>query len=435
MPFMTANSFFGLVPETTRGSAATINTASVGYYPIMSPQLTPEVTWLHNESFYGSPAKTYDAVPGVRSDKFSGKVYLLQDVFPNLVRAALGGNDSAASGSVSGQSASAGALAGGITAASVISLTSGSVVQYTYTASPTFVYANGATASVTSISGAASVFNLNGVIQNAASSTFQIPLASALGVASATGLTGSVQVQVGSKPAYQHVIGLANSASAGSQPPSYTLYNDSVDALYSVAGSQLVDMSISFASNAAVECTFNFVGNAASITNAASVQSATSASAFSSSYLIPAWSTSASIAGTAVTLINAATLDIKRNSAPIFTIGQQSPYKNFAGPIEVSGKLTVVVESSTATYFTNALARSQQSLTFQFTDPTATNGTGSTVTFQMTNAQFEMPLIKQDKEYVEMDLNFEAIANSTDQTAGGYSPVKAIIVNNFGFTY
>ena len=62
-----------------------------------SAKVTPKITWLNDPDFRGSPVASYDQVPGVRSDEFTGKTFLYNDVFPQLVRATLGSTDTVAS--------------------------------------------------------------------------------------------------------------------------------------------------------------------------------------------------------------------------------------------------------------------------------------------------------------------------------------------------
>lgn len=319
---MTANSYWGLASESGSSVSSSANygvAASISTFtPIGSPKLSPDLKWLDDSDFRGSPVMHYDQVPGVRADKFSGKTFMYSDVYPNLIRAALGGSDSVAS---------------------------------------------------------------------------------------------SV-----------HTIGVGNFPNTGSQAPSYTLINNSVDATYQLTASRLVDMSISFAADAAVETTFNFVGNAASTVASVTPNESTQ-------HLVPSWACSASIGGASVAVVESATLDIKRNTAPIHTLGQQGPYNNFQGPIDVVGKLAFVVEAG-ETYWANSLVRDQQPLILKFTDP----ATGYYVQFQMSAIQLEMPVIDQAKAYVSLQANYTAVANTTDAITG-YSPILAKIYNNVSTPY
>ena len=319
MPYMSANSDFGLAVEAVYGTAASVST----YMPIGSPKVSPTLVWLDDSDFRGSPVMHYDQVPGVRHDMFSGKVFMFTDVYPNLLRAALGGTDTVTK------------------------------------------------------SGSASI----------------------------------------------HTIPLINSPSTGSQAPSYTIVNNSVDNQYVITACRLVDMSITFAAAAAVETTFNFTGNISTITGASVVNESTQ-------HFVPAWNCSASLGGVNVTVVESAQLDIKRNTAPIFTLGGQGPYNNFQGPIEVSGSLVFVVEASETNY-ANALTRDQQQLYLLFTDPVTNNY----VSFQMSAIQLEDPVIDQSKPYVTLQSKFTAVANTTDQTGTGYSPLLVTIKNNTSTPY
>ena len=128
-------------------------------------------------------------------------------------------------------------------------------------------------------------------------------------------------------------------------------------------------------------------------------------------------------------MVEGATLDIKRGTAPIHTIGQQGPYNNFQGPLEVAGTANFVVESGQS-WFANAMTRNQQAIILQFTDP----ATGYYVRFQMSACQLEDPVIDQSKNYISLGTKFIAVANTTDAISG-YAPIRAIISNNVATAY
>ena len=333
MPYMTANSYWGLASEsgssitstTNYGVAAIIST----FTPISGPKLTPNLKWMDDSDFRGSPVMHYDQVPGVRHDSFSGKTFLYSDVYPNLIRGVLGGMDSYA----------------------------------------------------------ASI----------------------------------------------HTIGVLNSPSVGSQAPSYTINNYSVDNYWQMTGCRVVDLAISFSAEAAVETSFNFIGNPA-----ASVANASVAVNESTQSLVPSWSCSASIASTpggtaaSVAVVESGTLDIKRNTAPIHTLGQQAPYRNFQGPIDVGGQLNFVMESDV--YYNLGLGPigQQVALYLKFTDPE----TNAYVYFQMSNVQLMDPQIDQSKAYISLSTKYVAIANTTDAIPGtGYSPILCKVFNSVATAY
>jgi hypothetical protein len=321
LPLMTANSYWGMAVESTYGTAASISTMT----PINSPKVTPGVKWLDDADFRGSPVAIYDKVAGVYMAQFDGKTYTYTDVYPNLLRAALGSNDSVAS------------VGGGL---------------------------------------------------------------------------------------YTHTIGLQNQPNTGSQPPSYTLISDSVDATYQMVASRLDSLNVSFAADAAVENTFSFKCNQPTVV--ASVSSTPS----STQHLIPAWNCSASIGGAAVYVVENWSLDIKRGTSQIYALGSESAVSNFCGPISVDGKCTFIVQQG-ETYWANALTRDQQVVAFTLTDPF----TGYSIQYTMNTVQLTDPVINQGKNYVELDLGFTAVANTSNSVTFGYSPIVCTVTNNISTAY
>lgn len=320
-PLMTANSYFGMAVESTYNVPASVSV----WTPVNSPKVTPGIKFLMDTDFRGSPVMDYDNIAGVFAATFDAKTYTYTDTYPNLLRAALGSQD---------------------TVASV----------------------------------GASVFS--------------------------------------------HTIGLQNSPNTGSQSPSYTIWNNSVDAMYQMTASRLDTLSVSFAADAAVENSFSFKCDQP--TQVASVSGLPE----SSQHLIPAWNCSASIGGVPSFVIETFDLDIKRGTSQIYALGSQSAVSNFQGPITASGKTTMIVQQNEP-YFTEALERFQQSLSFTLQDPF----TGFSILYQMSTVQLTDPVISQGKNYVELDLNFTAIANLTDTVTFGYSPIKTVVLNNVSTPY
>ena len=326
--YLVANSYLGIMPETTRG---TLNSGGTPVYiPVTAPQVTPMQTFLRDEALRGSPVMVYDQVQGVRHDEYDAKFYLFADTFPNLVKAVLGGTDTV----------------------------------------------------------------------------------------------------TGAGP-YTHNIKLLNNASTGSQPQSYSIMDFDGANFFTLLGAQADQLEISFGAEAAAEATVKFMANP--YTSGTSATSPFSAPSLSTVHMIPAWDTVISVAGTPYTYISDGTLTIARKTAPIFTMGAQAPYQNFAGPIEVSGKFTAVVNSQSDPWSTGsgatALTRSPQALVITFTDPNdSSGGTQFSVSFTMTQAQFQNVKRTRGKAYTEVEVEFTANADATDATTG-YSPIQANIIN------
>ena len=200
---------------------------------------------------------------------------------------------------------------------------------------------------------------------------------------------------------------------------------------FTLLGAQADQLDISFGAEAAAEATVKFMANP--YTSGTSATSPFSAPSLSTVHMIPAWDTVISVAGTPYTYISDGTLTLARKTAPIFTMGAQAPYQNFAGPIEVSGKFTAVVNSQSDPWSTGtgatALTRSPQALVITFTDPNdSSGGTQFSVSFTMTQAQFQNVKRTRGKAYTEVEVEFTANADATDATTG-YSPIQANIIN------
>jgi len=58
-----------------------------------------------------------------------------------------------------------------------------------------------------------------------------------------------------------------------------------------------------------------------------------------------------------------------------------------------------------------------------------TSATNHSIKLQMSDVQFHDPKRSVGKEYVELTVNFDAQANTTDATNGGYAPIKATVKN------
>jgi hypothetical protein len=222
---------------------------------------------------------------------------------------------------------------------------------------------------------------------------------------------------------WTHTIGLINQPNTGSQPPSYTLLLDSVDNTYQITAARAVSLSLSFSADAVVEASLDYTGNIS--TTVASVSVNESAQTF-----IPAWGCAASISGASVAVVEKMTLDIKRGTAPIFTLGSQGPYNNFAGPCGVTGSLTFVIEAGEP-YYAEALTHSQVPMVLQFIDPV----TNYFLQFTMSKVQLMDPVVDLGAAFVTLDAKFEAIANTTDAIYPGFSPIQFLAKNGISQAY
>jgi hypothetical protein len=241
-------------------------------------------------------------------------------------------------------------------------------------------------------------------------------------------ILGGGDTVTGSSP-YAHNIKLLNNNTNGSQPPSVTIQDFDGATAFQMTGAQMSELSLTFGAEAAAEWSAKFMGNPYT-------QIATPSASFSTASFVPGWDISTSIAGTSVAYVAEGEIRLNRNTAPIFTMGTQAPRVSFAGPLEVSGRLLCVVET-TSDIFSNAtngyaLNRSPQPLVVTMTDPVSSN----TVAFTMTKVQYQDVKRQRGKSFVEVEVNFTANANSTDAASGsGYSPISTITTNNVSTAY
>lgn len=256
----------------------------------------------------------------------------------------------------------------------------------------------------------------------------------------AKSILGGTDTVTGSS-VYTHNIKLLNNAATGSQPQSYSILDFDGANYFTMTGAQADSLNITFGAEAAADATVKFMANP--YTSYTSAPAPFTSLSLSTEHMIPAWDTTITVSGinsgAALTYIQTGELMLARKTAPIFTMGTQAPLVNFAGPIEVTGKFTAVVNTNADAWSTGssaeALTRSPQVVTITMTDPNdSTSATNHSIAFTMTSVQFHDVKRTRGKEYTEVELSFTANANATDATTG-YSPVQATIVNATAAAY
>jgi hypothetical protein len=133
-----------------------------------------------------------------------------------------------------------------------------------------------------------------------------------------------------------------------------------------------------------------------------------------------------SMGGNATAKVLSAEYAWKRDSAgEINTLqGLQDPLSIFVGTLDLSIKIKLVPNDDTETnYFLNG---TQNGITLTATQGTSTAGNG--VVVQCTSVNYNDANITRDKAYVEVDLDIDALANTTDRVGStGYSPSKVTL--------
>lgn len=250
-------------------------------------------------------------------------------------------------------------------------------------------------------------------------------------------ILGGTDVVTGSGP-YVHTIPMLFSIATGSQPPSYTLGDFDAGAagtttIRQFLAGQIDSLSLDFASDDMLTVSGKFLTEKPGTTSAPTLSS----SSFSSEIFVPGWNCAVTIATVTSSLIQTGTIDIKRNVKPEFTLGAQSPYRLWASPLEVSGKVSCIFDSGSDPLIGNTLLAAATTRTplvvdYLFTEPTS----GDTMTLQMSQVQFMTPKISRTDSMVKIDAEWSAEANETDAlTTATFAPMRAIVTNSHSTTY
>jgi hypothetical protein len=235
------------------------------------------------------------------------------------------------------------------------------------------------------------------------------------------GLLGSVATTGASAP-YTHTISLFNSLASGGdvQPISYTLTDFYAVDVRSYPGCQFSDFSLKFNADGMLEYD-------AKSTGWASETVSDPTPTFSTILPTPVWRGTVSVGGSAVSTAMTGNIDMKRPATPIYGISNtQDPYQVFLGPLEVTGKITFVMDNDNQ--LLNFLNNSQPALVFNW----AYGAGASAVQIQatLTKGAYTTGVIERGEDFVQVSVDFNAQANTTDDGAsGGFSPIKWVLKN------
>lgn len=231
-------------------------------------------------------------------------------------------------------------------------------------------------------------------------------------------LLGGSDVKTGSSAPYKHTVGLFNTASLGSQPPSFTLvwFDGHINRRFTYG--VLVTFVVTFMADGKVEVATKW------ITGPETTATTTYTPVFTTEHMVPGWDYKVTIGSTTMPNVISGEIKGTRDTKPIFTGGKQTVFQNFAGDLDFTGKLVVVLTRTDATIL-HGLERSEQASTITFKDPATTH----TVAFTMAALQLENPSEKPGKKYVEVTTDWQAVANTTDAVTPGWSSVKGVVEN------
>jgi hypothetical protein len=235
------------------------------------------------------------------------------------------------------------------------------------------------------------------------------------------GLLGSVATTGASAP-YTHTISLFNSLASGGdvQPISYTLTDFYAVDVRSYPGCQFSDFSLKFNADGMLEYDAKSTGWASEVVSDPTPT-------FSTVLPTPVWRGTVSVGGSTVATAMTGNIDMKRPATPIYGISAtQDPYQVFLGPLEVTGKITFVMEDDSE--LLNFLNNTQPALVFNW----AYGSGASEVQIQatLTKGAYTTGVIERGEDFVQVSVDFNAQANTTDDGAsGGFSPIKWVLKN------
>jgi hypothetical protein len=235
------------------------------------------------------------------------------------------------------------------------------------------------------------------------------------------GLLGSVATTGASAP-YTHTISLKNSLTSGAddQPISYTLTDFYAADVRSYPGCQFSDFSLKFNADGMLEYDTKTTGFASS---AVSDPTPT----FSTVLPTPVWRGTVSIGGSAVSNAMNGNIDMKRNVTPVYGIAStQNPYQVFLGPLEVTGKITFMMENDDQ--LTNFLSNTQPAVVLNW----AYGAGAAAVQIQatITKGAYTAAVIERGDDFVTVAIELNGQGNTTDAgSTGGFAPIKWVLQN------
>jgi hypothetical protein len=235
------------------------------------------------------------------------------------------------------------------------------------------------------------------------------------------GLLGSVATTGASAP-YTHTISLKNSLTSGAddQPISYTLTDFYAADVRSYPGCQFSDFSLKFNADGMLEYETKTTGWLSSAV-------ADPTPSFSTILPTPVWRGTVSIGGSAVSTGMTGNIDMKRNVTPVYGISStQNPFNVFLGPLEVSGKITFIMEDDTE--LTRYLTNTQPAIVLNW----AYGAGAAAVQIQatITKGAYTAAVIERGDDFVKVTVDINAQGNTTDAgSTGGFSAIKWVLQN------
>ena len=389
--YATAQTQIGLAIETTIGTAPAQPTYM---FPVKSPKYEPNQIYLPDETLQGSMVAVYDLVQGMRYDTHGWEAPPYLASFPILLRGLLGSSDNLVTKPTN------------TTLSSPTTVGSSTVVVAASVAANDWINigsgASQETHMVTAVVGTGPyTLTLNTPVINVINSG-----------ATVSGLTG-------------HQFSLLNNSAVGEQPPSISIWDGDGEEWRLLTAGQVDQLTIKGNGTGLTSYSVTWFANPAQ----------TSVSAPMTSYVgqqTPApWTFFGQFEGSALPTITEWEFDFKRGVTPIPGLTGTVEYlEYFAGPLQCTGKLTLV-EQSGSPYLADYLSGARGVLDCTLFDLLH----GAALNLHCSEAQFNKASLDRSKPYVQVPVEFQMLPSTTDALAGGVSPVLATVANANATSY
>lgn len=235
------------------------------------------------------------------------------------------------------------------------------------------------------------------------------------------GLLGDVATSGASAP-FTHTISLKNSAvaAADAQPISYTLTDFYAAAVRAYPGCQFSDFTLKFNADGMLEYDAKVTGWASSVAS-------TPTPSFSTVLPTQVWQGAVTVGGSTISNSISGEINMSRPVTPVYGIATtQAPFNIFLGALEVTGKITFVMEADTE--LTRYLTNTQPALVFNWA-----YGAGATavqIQATLTKGAYVAAAIDRGSDFVQISVDINGQGNTTDAGATlGYSPIKWVLKN------
>lgn len=236
------------------------------------------------------------------------------------------------------------------------------------------------------------------------------------------GVLGSVAT-TGSSAPYTHTISLLNSVTSGAdaQPISYTLTDFYAANVRQYPGCQFSSFSLKFNADGMLEYDAKTTGWLSSVVTPDPTPS------FSTVLPTPVWRGTVSIGGGSVSTAMTGNIDMNRPVTPVYGISAtQNPYNIFLGPLEVTGKVTFLMENDTE--LTRYLTNTQPAIVLNW----AYGAGAAAVQIQatLTKGAYTAAVIERGEDFVQVTVDINAQSNTTDAgSTGGFAPIEWVLQN------